>query len=206
MASSLTERIESLDEETRVCWERVEELEDEEASLTRRLAKLEKVRRGQRLEILEIEQLCKAAEVAMLQAQEEAANLDGKAQDLEIEAQNAADVASTSSADKAAFAATSHQSDWVSGRDTVVNGPEETLTRLEGSTALVAALGRMPAHEEKRNQLISMLQQTERETRGEIAEAARSTAELRRSAKKQDAERGPLEDDTSNLRKQLAEM
>lgn len=50
---------------------------------------------------------------------------------------------------------------------------------LEGSAALVAALSQIPAHEEKCNDLVSMLEQTEREARGEIAEAARSTAALR---------------------------
>lgn len=52
-------------------------------------------------------------------------------------------------------------------------------TRLEGSAGLSAAVLRIPPHEEKRRQLMSMLHDTENKTRTEIAEAARSTAELR---------------------------
>lgn len=57
-----------------------------------------------------------------------------------------------------------------------------TPTRMEGSATLVAALNEMPRHEEKRKQLSSMLQHTEQHTRSEIAEAARSAAELRCSS------------------------
>ncbi len=51
--------------------------------------------------------------------------------------------------------------------------------RLGGGAALETALRKMPAHEEKRLRLLSELQQLENQTRREIAEAARSGAELR---------------------------
>lgn len=51
--------------------------------------------------------------------------------------------------------------------------------RCEGFADLLAALSEVPAHEYKRQQLVSMLQQTEAQTRSEIAEAARSAAGLR---------------------------
>lgn len=50
--SSLSERIELLDRETRSCWRRVDELEDEEASLRQRLTGLENTRRAERMEVL----------------------------------------------------------------------------------------------------------------------------------------------------------
>lgn len=56
------------------------------------------------------------------------------------------------------------------------------LLRLEGAAALGAALKEMPAHEEHRKQLASVLQETENQTRSQIAEAGRAAAELRYSA------------------------
>lgn len=50
---------------------------------------------------------------------------------------------------------------------------------VRGSAALVAALSKVPAHEEKRRQLTSLLRNIENQTRSDIAETARSAAELR---------------------------
>lgn len=51
--------------------------------------------------------------------------------------------------------------------------------RLEGAAALESTLRELPVHEEQRQQLASVLQQAENETRSQIAEAARTAAELR---------------------------
>lgn len=50
---------------------------------------------------------------------------------------------------------------------------------IRGSAALVAALSEIPAHEEKRRQLTVLLRDIENQTRSDIAETARSAAELR---------------------------
>lgn len=50
---------------------------------------------------------------------------------------------------------------------------------VKGSATLVAALSKVPPHEEKRRQLTSLLRGIENQTRSDIAEAARSAAELR---------------------------
>lgn len=50
-SSSLSERIEALDRDTRACWGRVDESEDEEALLNQRLMGLERVRRRKRIEV-----------------------------------------------------------------------------------------------------------------------------------------------------------
>lgn len=51
VSTSLSERIEALDRETRSCWRRVDELEDEETALCHRLRGLEKIRRAERMEV-----------------------------------------------------------------------------------------------------------------------------------------------------------
>eukprot|EP00752_Nemacystus_decipiens_P010088 g8989.t2 len=180
---------------TRSCWRRVEDLEDEEAALNHRLMKLEKLRRRERLEILGMEQVCQAAEVAMLQAQEQAADCDARASLLESLAQDAAD-----DADDAEDTAPDGQ------RAAESDGAHHTPQRRTGAAALELSLRELPVHEEKCKQLLSVLQQTENELRSQIAEAARAAAELRRSAKKLDGERLPLEHETSALRSELKEM
>eukprot|EP00903_Cladosiphon_okamuranus_P011267 g10625.t1 len=166
VASGLSARIELLDAETRSCWRRVEDLEDEEASLNRRLMKLEKVRRRERLELLGLEQACQAVEMAMLQAQEEAAEFATQAGVLEGLAQEAA-------GDAEDAASESHRA--TDGDD----GFHDTSPRREGVAALESALREFPAHEERRKRLATVLQETENDTRSQIAEAARAAAELR---------------------------
>ncbi|CAM9281563.1 unnamed protein product, partial [Ectocarpus sp. 4 AP-2014] len=72
-------------------------------------------------------------------------------------------------------------------------GKAKPPARREGLADLMAALSEVPAHENRRQHLASMLQQTEHQAQSEIADTARSAARFRRMAKQRDAERLPLE-------------
>ncbi|CAB1118679.1 unnamed protein product [Ectocarpus sp. CCAP 1310/34] len=143
--------------------------------------KLERIRRSERLEV------CKAVEVAMLQAQEEGADLDAKSQILENLAEDEAEDAAAGNHGASFPAPSGTHQDALSAcslPDTGGNigsneGKPKPPARCEGFADLVAALSEVPAHENKRQHLASILQQTEDQTRSEIADAARLAAGFR---------------------------
>ncbi|CAN0008973.1 unnamed protein product, partial [Ascophyllum nodosum] len=189
--STLSERIELLDQETRSCWKRVEDLEDEEASLDQQLMKLEKTRRGERMEVLTIEQECKSAEIRVIKADEETAQLDEQSRAMALTVQDATEDASV--------AVEAHISSILDG-----GGNGDPSYRAGGSTELTAVLRNIPFHEEKRQRMTSILQEHESKMRSRIAEVARSAAELRRSKKKREAESLSLGRETTVLREDVA--
>lgn len=191
-SSSLSERIEALDREARLCWRRVDELEDEEATLCHRLTGLEKIRRTERMEILSLEQLCKTAEMAMLQAEQEAADLDMK-----VQAFKRLDEEATTSG-----AAEQIDSTSIDGG----SGPQVGAPKLRGPSALTSALKKVPAHEEKRMELMALLHEQETKIRREIADTSKKAAELRRSSKKSHKDTMQIEREISAMREELAVM
>lgn len=56
---------------------------------------------------------------------------------------------------------------------------DENRKTLGGSASLIAVLGKVPPHEERQRETMSSLQEQENTLRSEIADAARSAAELR---------------------------